>query len=86
MDSTDLTPEQAARLRAAIARQLAYLGKLRQRMERVGFPPNDSLYRAVARAFDAMQEVHVRAHYAACTSGVGKAVAVKPAARTPNSD
>jgi hypothetical protein len=41
-------------------------------MEQQGFPPDDELYRACSRAWDAMQELHVRAHYASCTSGVGR--------------
>ena len=72
MDSSDILPAQAARLRRQVARQLGYLGRLRRRMELMGFSPEDRLYLSVKRAHDAMQELHVRAHYAACTSGVFK--------------
>jgi hypothetical protein len=71
VDSRSITPEQAQKLQRTIRAQLAYLGRLRRRMEMLGFPPTDTLYRAVSRAHDAMQEVHVRAHYCACRSGVG---------------
>jgi len=47
------------------------MGKLRQRMEALGFPPDDRLYRSVCRTFDALHELHVLAHYRSCTSGVG---------------
>jgi hypothetical protein len=41
-------------------------------MELLGFPPTDPLYQAASRAHDALQELHVRAHYCSCASGVGK--------------
>lgn len=71
MDSSHLTPAQAARLRDAVRRHLDYIGRLRRRMEIVGFPPDDRAYRAASAAHDALQELHVLAHYRACTSGVG---------------
>jgi hypothetical protein len=73
MDSSHIRPEQALRLRRAIRRPLQYVGRLRQRMELLGFPPDDRLYLSVCRAFDALQELHVRAHYCSCTSGVARA-------------
>ena len=82
MDSSDLTPEQADRLGAAIRRYLDYVGRVRRRMEQLGFPPDDSLYRAASRAHDALQELHVRAHYCSCTSGVAKPTSVRRDPRT----
>jgi hypothetical protein len=76
VDSSGIQPQQAARLREALRRQLRYIGGLRRRMEVLGFPPDDPLYRSTCRSHDALQELHVLAHYCACTSGVGK-----PAAR-----
>lgn len=61
-----IKPQQAQRLCEAIRPSLAYVVRLRRRMEQLGFPPDDVLYRAAARAHDAMQELHVRAHYCAC--------------------
>jgi hypothetical protein len=43
-------------------------------MELLGFPPDDPLYIAASRAHDALQELHVRAHYCTCTSGVGRSI------------
>ena len=72
MDSRDITPAQAARLCEIVARQLCFAGKLCARMERLGFGPNDPLFRAASKARNALQELHVTAHYCRCTSGVGK--------------
>jgi hypothetical protein len=73
MDSTTLSRSQAARLWEQVGRRLRYVGALRRRMELVGFPPDDPMYRATAKAFDGLQELSVRAHYASCASGVGRA-------------
>ena len=72
MDSRDITPTQAARLCEVIAPQLRYVGRLCARMERLGFRPSDPLYRAASKARNALQELHVTAHYCRCTSGFGK--------------
>ena len=72
MDSQSLTPEQADSIRLEIGKSLNYLHRLRRRMEQTGFPPSDSLYRAVVAAQDAMASLHVDAHYLSCRSGVGR--------------
>jgi hypothetical protein len=72
MDSLDLHPAQAARLREGVRSSLAYIGRVRRRMELLGFPPGDALYQSVRRAHEALQELHIRSHYCACTSGVGR--------------
>jgi hypothetical protein len=71
MDSSHIKPEQAMRLCQTLRRSLAHLGRLRRRMELLGFPPDDPLYRSTSKAHDALQELHVRAHYCSCPSGVG---------------
>lgn len=73
MDSSRLTLQQARQLQAQIRRELEYLGKLRRRMEVLGFPPSDPLYAATMQAYNAVHELHVRCHYAGCASGVGRA-------------
>jgi len=73
--SSVLSPESAAKLQPMIAQRLAWLGRFRRWMEQRGFPPGDALYVACAGAHDAMQELHVRAHYAAVASGVGLSTA-----------
>lgn len=72
MTVKDVTPEQAAQLMATIGRQLRYLNRLCRRMDRLGFPRQDPLWQAAWTARDAMQDLHMAAHYAGCTSGVGR--------------
>ncbi|MBC8105803.1 MAG: hypothetical protein H7Z14_04365 [Anaerolineae bacterium] len=71
MDSSHIKPKQAMKLCQAVRRSLAYVGRLRRRMELLGFPPDDVLYRAASKAHDGLQELHVRAHYCSVPSGVG---------------
>jgi hypothetical protein len=71
MDSRVISPAAADALMRQVGAHLNWLGRLRRRMELLGFSPEDPLYRACSEAYNAMQELHVRAHYASCTSGVG---------------
>ena len=41
-------------------------------MERLGFPPDDRLYRIVARAHDGLRDLAVETHYMGCKEGVGR--------------
>jgi hypothetical protein len=75
VDSRAIQPRTADELRQRIRPSLAFLGRLRQRMEHRGFPPDDELYCSVAKAYLAMQELHVRLHYQSCEHGVGKSAA-----------
>ncbi|MDW8262847.1 MAG: hypothetical protein RMJ35_10010, partial [Phycisphaerales bacterium] len=72
MDSRQIRPNQAERLCQALRPPLAYLGRLRRRMELLGFPPDDPLYRTAARAFEAVQDLYVQSHYLTCPHGVGR--------------
>ena len=72
VDSRDLTVWQASRLREQVGRELRFVGKLCARMQALGFGPADPLYQAANKARNALQELHVAAHYASCRSGVGK--------------
>ena len=72
MDSDDLDTDTAQKLTRAVAKRLRWFGLLRRRMELRGFPPTDPLYTSVSKCYDVTQELHVRAHYASCASGVGK--------------
>jgi hypothetical protein len=72
VESYDLDTETAQRLRRAVAKRLRWFGRLRRRMELRGFPPTDALYISVSKCYAATQELHVRAHYASCRSGVGR--------------
>ena len=71
MDHRDVQPWQAAKIGEQIGPMLRYLGKLRRRMEQVGFVPNDKLYRRVSDAYNAMHSLCVTLHYLSCEHGVG---------------
>jgi hypothetical protein len=71
MDSSDLTRDQLHQLNAVIGRHLNYLARLRGRMEQVGFPDDDPLFRLVVDAENAIHRLRIELHYAAC-SGVGR--------------
>ena len=81
MDSSQLTVEQAERLGRVIRRQLSFLNRLQKRMERLGFPPADPLYRAVTEARNRVGELFVSAHYCACPTGVARGGPVTTAVR-----
>jgi hypothetical protein len=72
VDSKSLTDEQIAALKETIRRQLNFLGRLRDRMNRLGFPPDDRLYVQVVQAWNAVQALHIEIHYMGCMSGVGR--------------
>ena len=61
VDSSNVDPRVAQQLARAVRVRLEWLGRLRRRMELRGFPATDPLYLAVARFYDAAQELHVRA-------------------------
>jgi hypothetical protein len=69
VDSTGITQTQAAKLGQTISRQLRYLGKLRTRMEQLGFPPTDPLYQQVCAAFNHVHGLNVAVHYLSCNPG-----------------
>jgi hypothetical protein len=63
----------AAALCRGISPGLRYLVRLRSRMERAGFLPDDPLFQLVSKAYDAVQHLSVHLHYLSCKSGVGRA-------------
>jgi hypothetical protein len=72
MDSDDLTPEQAGTLYRGLVGGMNYLLRLRTRMEKAGFKPDDPVYQMVFKAYDAMHRLSVELHYRSCKSGVGR--------------
>jgi hypothetical protein len=72
MNSKQLAAWQAKRISAAIGPGFGYLVRLRTRMEKVGFPSNDPLFKLVVNAEDAMHRLTVAMHYEGCKSGVGR--------------
>ena len=71
MDSSQLRPWQAKKIRAALAKSLGYLTRLKRRMELTGFPPSDPLYALTVRAQHDMQALLMELHYLSCEGGVG---------------
>ena len=71
MDSSNIREDQAADLSRSIAPGLRYLARLHGRMERTGFPPDDPLFRLVAKAYHAVQHRAVHVHCLSCGAGVG---------------
>jgi hypothetical protein len=69
MDSSALTREQFEAMQEPITRQLRYLGRLRDRMNRLGFPPSDPLIEHVTAAFNAVHALRVHVHYNVCSPG-----------------
>lgn len=59
-------------MREAIGRQLRYLNKLCARMQRLGWPVEDSVCKAASAARDATQDLFTATHYMGCRHGVGK--------------
>ena len=72
MQQDDVERWQAEKLHVALTPSLRYLGRLRARMETVGFLPNDKLYQLVTRAYDDLHHLCVELHYMSCSGGVGK--------------
>jgi hypothetical protein len=72
MDSTSIKPRQATLMYGAVKPAVTYLYRLRERMERRGFPPNDKLLKLTDAAYKAVHALAVELHYMGCESGVGR--------------
>jgi hypothetical protein len=64
-----LTPKQVRDLADAIHTRYGYLHRVRERMHRMGFTPDDELLPLVSAAEDALQRLWVFLHYRACNDG-----------------
>jgi hypothetical protein len=71
MDADDLTPEQCAELPARLRPTLYYLSRVRTRMDRRHFPPQDELRLKVQAACEAMHRLTVDLHYRTCPGRAG---------------
>jgi hypothetical protein len=71
MSSEDLTKAQAKVIHDALFPGTNYLARLRNRMEKSGFPPDDKLFQLVGKAYDAMRHLYGEVHYLGC-NGVGR--------------
>jgi len=74
--SSNLKPAQVQQLEACVGRQLAYLNRLLERMDRLGWEPSDPMYVAALQARNGVHALHVAALYAGIGHGVGKEVGV----------
>ncbi|HET6251613.1 MAG TPA: hypothetical protein VFE47_28265 [Tepidisphaeraceae bacterium] len=72
MSRHTLTREQAVRLHKLIGFPLRWANRVVDRMNMLGFTPDDPVFRSAMRARDALQEFAVATHYASCSTGVGK--------------
>ncbi len=66
MNSGALERWQIAKLQKSVAPMLRYLYKLKDRMQRVGFLPQDPLYQSVERAYNSVHSLSVKLHYLGC--------------------
>lgn len=67
-----LEPWQALRVRESLYPAMNYIGRLRRRMEKVGFAVENPLYVLVTRVYEAMHALYNELHYVSCESGVGR--------------
>jgi hypothetical protein len=70
MDRDTIKKSHAKKISGALFPGMNYLYRLRERMQKVGFPHNDQLYLLVCKAYDAMHHLSVEAHCLSC-DGVG---------------
>jgi hypothetical protein len=59
MTSDDLTKDQAEKLLVTVRPMLNFLHRLVHRLDTIGFPSDDRIYRAVCKAYDGVHELHV---------------------------
>lgn len=71
MTSSDLTPAQASAIKTTVGRQLRYLTRLCDRINRLGWPIDDPLRLAAEEARKRTQDLLTASHYAGCKHGVG---------------
>jgi len=76
MDSTKLKAWQARLMYTTLRPALGYLHRMRERMDRRGFPPNDKLLKLTVAAYNAIHSLPVELHYMSCASGVGPCLRV----------
>ena len=69
MNSNTIEKWKAARIAEALFPATNYLVRLRERMQKVGFPHDDHLYQLACSAHDAVNRLRMAAHYVSC-SGV----------------
>ena len=71
MQSKQLTLAQARRIHEALFPGVNYLVRMRNRMDKVGFHPDDPLFQRVCKAYNASWELSNEMHRLSCKSGMG---------------
>ena len=84
MDAGHLTREQLDALYAAVSRHLRFCGRLRARMDRLGWEPADPFRSAVERAYDAVHALSVKTHYARMPKQTGGHAGPPPSPAPPS--
>jgi hypothetical protein len=84
MTRDDIEKWQAKKIRDALSPAGNYLARLRERMEKRGFPPRDQMYQLTCAAHEAVQRLWMRVHYLSC-GGTGHPFG-KDASAAENSD
>lgn len=74
MSSSDLSNDQARKVNESLRPMLEYVGKLKGRMEQVGFPINDKLYMAVVAAYDGLHSATIESHLLSGGKGVKRSI------------
>jgi hypothetical protein len=69
MELSDLTPDQARKLLAAVEPMMAYTACLTRRMQAERWRTTDSFYVQAHRAHDALHAMRILAHYNVCGLG-----------------
>jgi hypothetical protein len=69
VDASKLTPRQGEQLAETVGPMLGYVYRLAQRMQKMGWHPDDPLYVAAWESYYALHALHVHARYASCHPG-----------------
>jgi hypothetical protein len=73
MRREDIAPKQAEAIKQKIRPMLAYLNRLKRRMDQRKFPHDDTLFNEVVDSADAMHKLNVSIHYLSCGKTGGHA-------------
>jgi hypothetical protein len=73
MNANDIPCEAWSKVRSQLRPTVIYLHRLRKRLNEVGMPPSDAVYRNVGKAIAALQDLGMSLHYRSCSGGVAGA-------------
>ena len=67
--TSKLTREQVERVQAAVRPMLGYVGRLAERMQKLGWDASDPAYKAAWAAYYELHTLNVHLQYAGCAPG-----------------